>query len=106
MHRVNGTQALAAIEGDPLPPSRLHDLRHRAATLSLATGADMKVVSETLGHARSAFTADVYTSVVPQVLKSVAAMIPRHFGPPKQTSGPLDARHIERTAGSGGGSGI
>ena len=32
-----------------LPPIRLHDLRHGAATLLLAAGHDMKVVQETLG---------------------------------------------------------
>ncbi|GAA0284558.1 tyrosine-type recombinase/integrase [Actinomadura nitritigenes] len=113
-HRVSEAKARAAIEGGPLPPIRLHDLRHGAATLSLTAGVDMKVVSETLGHARSAFTADVYASVVPQVFKAAAeasaAVVPRRFGPPSapqsKTSGPLDARHIERTAGSGGGSGI
>ena len=33
-----------------LPPIRLHDLRHGAASLMLAAGVDMKVVQETLGH--------------------------------------------------------
>lgn len=64
-----------------LPPIRLHDLRHGAATLSLAAGVDMKVVSETLGHARSSFTADTYTSVVPEVAQeaaeATAAIVPR-----------------------------
>jgi integrase len=64
-----------------LPPIRFHDLRHGAATLSLAAGVPMKVVSDTLGHATSAFTSDVYTSVVPEVAKeaaeAVAAIVPR-----------------------------
>ncbi|MEV4086332.1 site-specific integrase [Nonomuraea fuscirosea] len=33
-----------------LPPVRLHDLRHGAASLMLAAGVDLKVVQETLGH--------------------------------------------------------
>jgi integrase len=33
-----------------LPPVRSHDLRHGAATLALAGGADLKTVSEMLGH--------------------------------------------------------
>ncbi len=33
-----------------LPPIRLHDLRHGAATLSLAAGVDIKVVQEMLGQ--------------------------------------------------------
>ena len=31
-----------------LPPIRLHDLRHCAATLALAAGTDMKVISAML----------------------------------------------------------
>ena len=41
-----------------LPPVRLHDLRHGAATLALAGGANLKVVSEMLGHSTIAITAD------------------------------------------------
>jgi integrase-like protein len=45
------------IEHPGLPPIRLHDLRHGAATIALA-GVDMKVVQEMLGHAVYSFTAD------------------------------------------------
>ncbi|MFG1702667.1 tyrosine-type recombinase/integrase [Nonomuraea sp. M3C6] len=55
-----------------LPPIRLHDLRHGAASLMLAAGVEMKVVQETLGHTSSAFTADTYTSVYPQVATAAA----------------------------------
>lgn len=64
-----------------LPPIRFHDLRHGAATLSLAAGVDIKIVQEMLGHATSAFTRDVYTSVVPEIAaaaaEAVAAIVPR-----------------------------
>ncbi|MFI6814475.1 tyrosine-type recombinase/integrase [Nonomuraea sp. NPDC050328] len=50
-----------------LPPIRLHDLRHGAATLALASGADLRVVKGLLGHASIVLTADVYTSVLPQL---------------------------------------
>ncbi|MBE1588302.1 tyrosine-type recombinase/integrase [Nonomuraea angiospora] len=46
---------------------RLHDLRHGAATLALAAGADLRVVQGLLGHAGIALTADTYTSVLPQL---------------------------------------
>ncbi|MEV4165200.1 tyrosine-type recombinase/integrase [Nonomuraea dietziae] len=55
-----------------LPPIRLHDLRHGAASLMLAAGVEIKVVQETLGHTSSAFTADTYTSVFPQVAMAAA----------------------------------
>ena len=39
-----------------LPPIRLHNLRHGAATLALAAGIDIKVVQEMLGHSNSTIT--------------------------------------------------
>ena len=50
-----------------LPPVRLHDLRHLAATLALAGGAEMKVVSAMLRHSSTQITADTYTSVLPEI---------------------------------------
>lgn len=45
-----------------LPPVRLHDLRHDAASLMLAAGVDLKVVQETLGHSSITITSDTYTN--------------------------------------------
>jgi integrase len=50
-----------------LPPIRLHDLRHGAATIALASGTELKVVQGTLGHASIVLTADTYVSVLPQL---------------------------------------
>jgi integrase len=55
-----------------LPPIRLHDLRHGAASLALAAGADLKVVQDMLGHSSIVLTADTYTSVLPDVGRKVA----------------------------------
>ncbi len=55
-----------------LPPVRLHDLRHGAASLMLAAGVELKVVQETLGHVSSTFTRDTYTSVYPEVARAAA----------------------------------
>jgi hypothetical protein len=64
-----------------LPPIRLHDLRHGAATLALAGGADMKVVSHMLRHSSITITADTYTSVLPETARQAAeaavAIVPR-----------------------------
>jgi integrase len=49
-----------------LPPVTLHGLRHGAATLALAAGADLKVVQDQLGHSTNELTADTYTSVLPE----------------------------------------
>ena len=64
-----------------MPPIRLHDLRHVAATLALTAGVDIKVVSEQLGHSTTQITRDIYLSVMPQVAQAAAeaaaALVPR-----------------------------
>ena len=51
---------------------RFHALRHSAATLMLAQGVPLAVISDVLGHASYAITADVYARVGEE-LKSEAA---------------------------------
>ncbi|GAA5200772.1 tyrosine-type recombinase/integrase [Rugosimonospora acidiphila] len=66
-----------------LPPIRLHDLRHCAASYLKAAGADMKDIQETLGHSSISITADTYTSVIQELeterakAEAAAALIPR-----------------------------
>ncbi|GAA2828855.1 hypothetical protein GCM10020220_017150 [Nonomuraea rubra] len=55
------------VSASGLPPVRLHDLRHGAATLALASGTELKVVQGTLGHAGIVLTVDTYVSVLPQL---------------------------------------
>jgi integrase len=43
-----------------LPTLHPHQLRHTAASLAIAAGADVKVVQQMLGHASAAMTLDVY----------------------------------------------
>lgn len=62
----------ALVKGSDLPPIRLHDLRHGAASLMLAAGVDMKVVQETLGHSSVTLTANTYTQVYPDVAQAAA----------------------------------
>ncbi|TDB95167.1 integrase [Actinomadura sp. 7K534] len=50
-----------------MPPIRLHDLRHGAATLALAAEVELRVVQEMPGHSNIVLTADTYTSVWPEV---------------------------------------
>jgi integrase len=54
-----------AIGAEALPVIRLHDLRHTHATLLLAKGEPVKVVSERLGHASATITLQVYAHVMP-----------------------------------------
>jgi integrase len=59
-----------------LPPVRLHDLRHGAASLAHATGADLKTVQEQLGHSSIVLTADTYTSVLHELhIKTAEATV-------------------------------
>ncbi|MDT5041131.1 MAG: hypothetical protein QOE51_2116 [Actinoplanes sp.] len=64
-----------------LPPIRLHDLRHGAATRVLEAEVDIKVVQELLGHSTSVLTRDTYISVSPRLAKEAAGkaarMVPR-----------------------------
>ena len=64
---------LTAVAG--LPPIRLHDLRHGAATLALAAGVDLRVVQDMLGHCSIVLTADTYTSVLPEVAHQAAEQV-------------------------------
>jgi integrase len=54
-----------------LPPVRLHDLRHGAASLELAVGADLKLVSDQRGHSSIVLTADTYVSILPHLVRDV-----------------------------------
>jgi integrase len=60
---------------------RLHDLRHGHASLMLAGGVDMAVVSKRIGHASQKTTADLYSHLLPGVSRGAAAkaaaLVPR-----------------------------
>lgn len=43
---------------------RVHDLRHTAASIWLAAGADPKVVQRVLGHATASMTMDLYGHLI------------------------------------------
>ncbi|MGO9782543.1 MAG: tyrosine-type recombinase/integrase [Streptosporangiaceae bacterium] len=82
-----------------LPPIRLHDLRHGAATLLLAAGHDMKVVQETLGLSSITIAADTYTSVLPQLARKSAEDVAALIRPTGQASAaPARRRRATGTA--------
>jgi integrase len=76
-----------------LPPIRLHDLRHGAATLLLAAGHDMKVVQETLGLSSITIAADTYTSVLPQLARKSAEDVAALIRPAAQAPTPPGRPH-------------
>ncbi len=63
-----------------LPAVRFHDLRHSAATLMLAEGVPLAVISEWLGHAGIAITASHYAAVVPELRREAADAMDRALG--------------------------
>ena len=82
-----------SIEGRPLDPGvlshnfirivkkaglenvRFHDLRHTFASLALLRGAKIKVISEALGHASTAFTADTYCHIIEGMQQEAMALL-------------------------------
>ncbi|WP_188193106.1 tyrosine-type recombinase/integrase [Nonomuraea sp. SYSU D8015] len=95
-----------------LRPIRLHDLRHGAATLSLAVGNDMKTTSAMLRHSSVSITADLYATVLPEVAREAAeasaALVPRAVavGEASETGGlpsvsVLEDRRLTDSVGSG-----
>jgi integrase len=65
-------QVRKALGEQNLPAIRLHDLRHTHATLLLADGVPVKVVSVRLGHASAMITLTVYQHVHPGMGRQAA----------------------------------
>ena len=55
-----------------LPHTRIHDLRHTAATILLSQGVHPHVVMELLGHSQIAITMKTYSHVAPALRKEAA----------------------------------
>ncbi|HEY0501773.1 MAG TPA: tyrosine-type recombinase/integrase, partial [Kutzneria sp.] len=94
-----------------LPPVRLHDLRHGAASLAHCAGVDLKTVQAQLGHSSIVLTADTYTSVLTDLLAyaaeatarlvlAVAARNPgrrhRRNDLPRKSAAPVEIATVER----------
>ena len=56
---------------------RLHDLRHSAATLMLAEGVPLAVISSVLGHSSIAVTSAFYAAVLPELHREAADALDR-----------------------------
>ncbi|MFU0240484.1 site-specific integrase [Streptomyces scabiei] len=64
-----------------LPPINLRDLRHVAATILHAAGADLHTIKETLRHSTIKLTSDTYTSLLREVdrahAEAAVLLVPR-----------------------------
>jgi len=65
----------AATAAAAVPGFRVHDLRHTAASVWLAAGADPKVVQRVLGHATAAMTMDLYGHMMDANLWQAARLV-------------------------------
>ena len=97
-------RALALEAG--LRPVRLHDLRHGAASLRLAAGVELSVISKQLGHSTTTLTSDTYSHLLEDVGRQAAeramALVPRAQRDPSPgacdqsvTSPPTDDLEVE-----------
>ncbi len=83
-----------------LPPARLHDLRHCAASLMITAGVPLALISKRLGHSSIAITSDVYGHLLDgagrEAAERAAALVPRmcdHFVTTLAVPGPsVDGR--------------
>jgi integrase len=67
-----------------LPPIRLHDLRHEAASLMGAAGVEPHVIQQVLGHSSAVTTVDTYWQVFREIAREAvnasADLLRRHAG--------------------------
>jgi len=88
-------RTLAATAG--LPPVSFHGLRHGSASMLLVAGVDLKVFSQTMGHATAAFAADVYVTVLEAIAESAASAIAALIPPVVPAMCQQEARMISET---------
>ncbi len=93
----------ALVRRTDLRPVRLHDLRHGAASLRLAAGVDIAVVSKQLGHSTIALTVDTYSHLLEGVGRDAAekamALVPREVREQSVSSWPSEATLASRRRG-------
>ena len=89
-----------------LPPIRLHDLRHCAATFLKASGSDLRDSQEVLGLSSITVAANTYTSVVHELeserakAEAASALVPRRSG--AAADAPADHPHENNSGGPPG----
>ncbi|MGH2509850.1 MAG: tyrosine-type recombinase/integrase, partial [Ktedonobacteraceae bacterium] len=83
-HWVIAQQFTRVLQKAGLPHIRFHDLRHSAATLLLASGVNVKVVQEMLGHSDIHITLGMYAHVLPTMQQEAVQKIENMFGGEKR----------------------
>ncbi|AKK04557.1 site-specific recombinase XerD [Corynebacterium mustelae] len=75
-----------------------YELRHTAASLAIAAGADVKTVQRMLGHASAAMTLDTYAHLWETGIDTVPDAINAHMEAERHREAAKAARRAERTA--------
>jgi site-specific recombinase XerD len=68
------------VKAAKLLETRFHDMRHPAASIVLAKGVHVKLVSEMLGQSTIVLTLDTYSHVIPAMHPDAAAAMDALFG--------------------------
>lgn len=66
---------VSALDVAGLDRMTIHDLRHTAASLAIASGTNVKAVQRMLGHASAAMTLDVYADLFDDALETVSSAL-------------------------------
>jgi integrase len=74
-----------------IPEMRLHDLRHSAASILLASGLSAKAVSELLGHSAVSFTLQVYGHLMDEAKQQTADLMEAALNPVATSVATLNA---------------
>ena len=76
---VVGNHLEPALRKAGLRRIRFHDLRHTNVSIRIASGQEIKYISEQLGHASVQFTLDVYGHLMPTHRKQQASKLESYF---------------------------
>ena len=88
----------AAAKAVGLPGLHPHELRHTAASLAIASGADVKVVQQMLGHSSATMTLDTYGHLFDDRLDEVSSALDRARSSVELPARRTPARSYERVA--------
>jgi integrase len=84
LRKVIARTEVRSTTGEPVLPAvpalSFHKLRHTSATLMLAAGVDVKIVSHRLGHSRVGVTQDLYQHVLTDMQRPAAEALDAVLG--------------------------
>jgi integrase len=71
-----------------VPDISIHGIRHTVATLTIASGQDLRTVADLLGHARTSTTSDIYAHALPhrkvELVHALAALVSPPLNPAQE----------------------